>query len=226
MFRRKLGLGLTTISLIVLLSCSLPVVSSNLTNTLQRDAPILPSELKQKIAGAEAVVLLAGGRQKLAEEYGGATPNSYSLIRARYAAWVVKKTHLPLIISGGLIPDEAKSEAELIRDMLQKEFNLKEECYIEEQSRTTYENAKFTAKLLKESNIQKVVLVTHAWHMPRAKAAFEYFDVQVIPAPTAFYGRDISYQISDFLPSATALNFSGLAFHELFGHWWYKLRYY
>ena len=222
---RKFGLWLTTISLIVLLLCSLPVVSANLMNTLQRDEPILPSELQQTIVGADAVVLLAGGRRKQADEYGDDTVNSFSLIRARYAAWIVKQTHLQLIISGGRVFDEDRSESELIRDLLQKEFNLKEKCYIEEQSRTTYQNALFMAEFLKQSNIRRVVLVTHAWHMPRAKFAFEFFDIQVIPAPTAFYGRHMN-GIKKFLPSLNALKFSGLAFHEMFGHWWYKVRYY
>ncbi len=227
LFRRKLGLWLTTVSLIVLLLCSLPVVSANLVNTLQGDAPILPDELKQTVADAEVIVLLAGGRQKLAEEYGDDTVNQLSLVRARYAAWIVKQTHLPLIISGGrVLGDEVRSESELIRDLLQNEFNLSGECCIEEQSRTTYENALYTAELLKQKDIGSVVLVTHAWHMPRARAAFEHFDVRVIPAPTAFYGRHSTYGINGFLPSTNALMFSGMAFHEMFGHWWYKMRYY
>lgn len=223
---RKLGLWLATISLTGLLLCSLPAVSAGLVNTLQNDAPILADELEQRIAEAEAVVVLAGGRRVLAEEYGDDTINSFSLERSRYAAWIVRRTNLPLIISGGRVKGEARSEADLMRELLQQEFVGIEECHIEEQSRTTYENAKFTAEFLKENDIHKIVLVTHAWHMPRAKSAFRYFDIQVIPAPTTFYGRHLTYRINSFLPSANALKFSGLAFHEILGHWWYKRRYY
>ena len=147
---RKLGLWLATVSLTCLLLFSLPVVTTCLVNTLQKDAPILADELEQTLAEAEAVVLLAGGRRTLAEEYGDDTPNSFSLERARYAAWIVRQTGLPLVISG----------------------------------------------------------------------------VQVIPAPTVFYGRHSTYSIGEFLPSSYALRFSGLAFHEMFGHLWYKIRYY
>lgn len=226
-FWRKWGLWLAAISLFGLLLCSLPVVSASLVNTLQGDAPIPADELTQEIADAEAVVLLAGGRRVLADEYGDDTINSFSMERSRYAAWIIRQTGLPLIISGGRVYDEAlRSEADLIREFLQKEFIGIENCYIEEQSRTTYENAKFTAEFLKQNDIQKVALVTHAWHMPRAKTAFESFDVQVIPAPTVFYGRHLNYRINDFLPSANALRFSELAFHEILGYWWYKVRYY
>lgn len=223
---RKWGLWLATVSLVCLLLCSLPVVSTFLVNTLQKDAVILADELKQTIAEAEAVVLLAGGRRVLAEEYGDDTINSFSLERSRYAAWIVKQTGLPLVISGGRVGDEARSEADLILEFLQKESLVTEDCYTEEQSRTTYENAKFTAEFLKQKGIQKVALVTHAWHMPRAKSAFEHFDVQVTSAPTVFYSRNSAYSINEFLPSSKALRLSGLAFHELFGHWWYKIRYY
>jgi uncharacterized SAM-binding protein YcdF (DUF218 family) len=222
---RKLGLWLAAVSLISLLLCSLPVVSATLVNLLQTDAPLLADGLKQQVADADAVVLLAGGRRTLAEEYGDDTVGSFSLERSRYAAWIVKRTGLPLIISGGRVHNESRSEADLMREVLRKEFIVIVD-HIEEQSRTTYENAKFTAKFLKQNDIRKIALVTHALHMPRAKSAFEYFDIQVIPAPTAFYGRHLSYRANDFLPSVKALKFSGLAFHEIFGHWWYEIRYY
>lgn len=222
---RKLGLWLVAISLISLLLSSLPAVAAMLMNTLQTDAPISAAELKEKITDADAVVLLAGGRRTLAEEYGDDTVGSFSLERSRYAAWVVKRTGLPLIISGGRVRDEDRSEADLMRDVLRKEFIVIVD-HIEEQSRTTYENAKFTAKFLKQNNLRKIALITHAAHMPRAKAAFEYFDIEVIPAPTAFYGRHQGDGLRRFLPSAYALMITGMAFHEIFGQWWYQLRYY
>ena len=209
-----------------LLLCSLPAFSKSIFKILQVDAPIEPNELKQKVAGAEAVVLLAGGRRMLAEEYGDDTVNLLSLERARYAAWILKRTDLPLIISGGRVSNETRSEADLIRQLLQDEFNIEDECYIEEKSRTTYQNAKFTSEFLKKNNIQTVALITHAWHMQRAKFAFEHLGIQVIPAPTMFYGRHLSYHANGFLPSLSALKFSELAFHEILGQIWYRIRYY
>ncbi|WP_455219466.1 YdcF family protein [Kaarinaea lacus] len=222
---KKTGLWLAAISLISLLLCSLPVVSALLINTLQTDESISATKLKPKIEDADALVLLAGGRRVNAEEYGDDTLSLFSLERTRYAAWVVKRTGLPLIISGGRLHNEARSEADLMREVLQKEFIVIVD-HIEEHSRTTYENAKFTARFLKQNDLRKIALVTHAWHMPRAKAAFEHFDIEVIPAPTAFYGLLPGYRLEDFLPSASALRYSAIAFHEIFGHWWYELRYY
>lgn len=223
--RKAWGLWLIGISLLSLLLCSMPVVSRALLHTLQCDTPIVPHQLPHMTAGAEAVVLLGGGQRVQAEEFGDDTVSSASLERSRYAAWLVRRLNLPLIISGGRVSAEPRSEADLMRSLLQEEFTVAHDAHIEEQSRTTFENAQFTAEFLQQNNIQTIALVTHAWHMPRAKSAFEHFGIQVIPAPTAYYGgRTLS--IRHFLPSAQALHDCGLAFHEILGQWWYQLRYY
>ena len=66
-------------------------------------------------------------------------------------------------------------------------------------------------------------LVTHAWHMPRARLAFEHAGFQVIAAPTAF---TTGFQTTalDVLPDARALRDSALFFHELIGMLWYRVR--
>ena len=225
MIWKKLGLWVAFLSMLGVLLCSMPAVSAVIVNSLQSDPPIPPGDLKKTLAEADALVVLAGGRYTAAEEYGDDTVKSFTLERIRYAAWIVKRTGLPLIVSGGRVHDEAKSEGQLMREILQKEFIVIVD-HVEEKSRNTYENAKYTAQFLKQNDLRKIALVTHAWHMPRAKAAFEYFDIEVIPAPTAFYGKDASQQFSDYLPSTKALRQTGLAVHEIFGQWWYEIRYY
>ncbi|MGD1855746.1 MAG: YdcF family protein [Leptolyngbyaceae cyanobacterium] len=59
-------------------------------------------------------------------------------------------------------------------------------------SRTTAENAKFTAQVLMERDIKKIILVTDAPHMLRAYLTFQKVGFQVIPQTTPFpsdYGR-------------------------------------
>ncbi|KPJ97061.1 MAG: hypothetical protein AMJ55_00440, partial [Gammaproteobacteria bacterium SG8_15] len=199
MIWKKLGLWVASLSMLGVLLCSMPAVSAVIVNSLQSDPAIPPTDMKKTLAKADALVVLAGGRYTAAEEFGGDTVSSYTLERIRYAAWIVKRTGLPLILSGGRVHDEDKSEAQLMREILQKEFIVIVD-HVEEKSRTTYENAKNTAQFLKQNDLRKIALVTHAAHMPRAKAAFEYFEIEVIPAPTAFYGRDTTQQFSNFLP--------------------------
>ena len=222
---KKIGTFVAAFSLLALLLCSVPIVSASLVDLLQTDPPLLEKDLKKTLADVDALVMLAGGRRSEAEEFDGDTVSEFTLERVRYAAWLAKRTGLPLIVSGGLANDENISLAELVQDVLQKEFIVIVD-HIERDSRNTFENAKNTSRYLKVNKMRKIALVTHAWHMPRAKKAFEYFQIDVTPAPTAFYGRASKISGLNFLPSANALFYSSMAFHELLGAFWYELRYY
>jgi uncharacterized SAM-binding protein YcdF (DUF218 family) len=98
---------------------------------------------------------------------------------------------------------------------------------VEDQSQNTRENAERSAPMLARDGIQRVLLVTHAWHMPRAVDAFERAGVDVIPAPTAFVHREGGEGKSDYrdwLPSAGAFTVSYFALHEWLGQAWYQLK--
>ena len=71
---------------------------------------------------------------------------------------------------------------------------------IEDQSNTTQENALRSAEILKKDAIQSVYLVTHFWHMPRAKAVFEKQGLKVVDAPMGFYQKT-AFTPLDFYPS-------------------------
>jgi uncharacterized SAM-binding protein YcdF (DUF218 family) len=85
------------------------------------------------------------------------------------------------------------------------------------------ENARASRQILQKSNIKRIALITHAWHMPRAEAAFKAAGFEVIPAPTAYTTR---YQLDllAFTPSAGALNDSRIFMHEVIGIIWYRLK--
>ena len=148
-----------------------------------------------------------------------------SLQRLRYAAWLKRRTQLPLYISGGSTRREPKSEAELMQEVVQKEFNVQVDM-VETKSKTTYENAKFTAALLKQQGYHKILLVSSAFHMPRAVEAFHQFAIEVIAAPTAFTPSQNGLALMDILPQAYGIQQSYYALHEWFGILWYKVRYY
>ena len=97
--------------------------------------------------------------------------------------------------------------------------------WVEERSRDTAENASLSAAMLRAEGIGAVVLVTHAYHMPRARRAFEAAGLSVLPAPHDWAGvRPAGTFVRDLLPSAPALEASWLALHELTGMLWYRLR--
>jgi uncharacterized SAM-binding protein YcdF (DUF218 family) len=78
--------------------------------------------------------------------------------------------------------------------------------------------------LLKPAGVERIYLVTQAWHMPRARRAFENAGFAVIPAPTGYATR-FELTVLDFLPNVEALNDSSLFFHEILGIAWYYVRF-
>jgi uncharacterized SAM-binding protein YcdF (DUF218 family) len=68
----------------------------------------------------------------------------------------------------------------------------------------------------------KILLVTSAFHMPRAKKLFELEGLQVLPFPVDFKvsaARELS--IIDFLPSSGSLNLTETAIREFYGRLFY-----
>ncbi len=150
--------------------------------------------------------------------------NRLGLERLRYAAWLAKKTGLPVLTSGGIVRKGRVSEAELMSDIL-KEFGV-DVRWLEGKSHNTYENALFSSQLLKGVGIGEVLLVTHAWHMPRAAEAFEMAGMRVVPAPTGASGPAGAMDFMDWLPDASSLLMSYWALHEMLGRLWYHVHYY
>jgi uncharacterized SAM-binding protein YcdF (DUF218 family) len=175
-------------------------------------------------AAAEAIVVLGADRRR-AVEYGGDTIGGLGLERLRYAAWLHKKTGLPVLASGGSTRGEAVPEAELMRAVL-KEFGV-ETRWVEGGSGNTYENGLMSSRLLKGAGIGEVLLVTHAWHMPRAVEAFERAGLKVVPAPLGGMGPATDGdEWLDWVPRASSLQMNYLALHEMLGRLWYRYRYY
>ena len=109
-------------------------------------------------------------------------------------------------------------------DTLQQDYGIEADL-LESRSQNTAENALFSAEILRRKGIGRVYLVTHAWHMPRAKAAFERHGIVVIPAPTGFVSRGEGLILADWIPQSTALAGSSFAIHEWLGLVWYQLRF-
>jgi uncharacterized SAM-binding protein YcdF (DUF218 family) len=202
---------------------STPFIAGQLMVPLEIYPALSSDTLKEN--SAQAIVVLGSGVYESAPEYGGSDTVSRLLLeRIRYAAWLHRRSGLPIIASGGNPKERELSEARLMQQVLQQEFGVKV-LALEEQSRTTRENAENTKALLEQLNMEKIVLVTHAWHMPRAVEAFRRTGTEPLAAPTAFAGsRDPESDWRDWLPSTQALGNSYFALHEYVGRAWYAFR--
>jgi len=90
---------------------------------------------------------------------------------------------------------------------------------IENQSRNTVENARYSLALVEKSKPKaKILVITSAWHIPRAKVIFDKQAKQKIEYyPTNFSG-DTEFDLSDFIiPNASALGAWEMLFKEWIG---------
>jgi len=169
----------------------------------------------------QVIVVLGGGTYFNAVEYGGDTVNRYSLERIRYAAHLYQLTGKLILVTGGAPLGNATSEAEQMKSVLENEF-MTPVKWVEGTSNNTHENAYKSYEILKKDGITHIMLVTHAWHMPRAVKEFERAGFQVTPAPTAFTTRYRTDGLA-YLPTASALQQSRIFIHEVIGMLWYRL---
>nr|WP_299240188.1 YdcF family protein [uncultured Halomonas sp.] len=215
---RALGATLVILGLVSLLVLSLPWVSYWLRKGLEPYEPPARIALQE----AQAIVILGGGRDYATPEFGwGDAPNNATWRRLGYGAWLSRETGLPILVSGGRVNDEALAEATLMARALSQAFGL-ETRWLEERSRTTAENAEFSAALLNRDEIARILLVSQAWHLPRAIPEFERAGLEVIPAPTEFASRPPEGLIA-WIPRAYHLRQSTQALHESLGRIVYKI---
>jgi len=215
-----LGRGLVTVAFLLLVVLSTSAGSRWLIRPLE--AKSLPL-ISVKESQAQAIVILGGGRLYTApDDDGRDLPNAQTLLRIRRAAQIHRLTNLPILVSGGSPEIAAVSEADLMARSLQEDFRVPVK-WIEGSSDNTAQNAQRSAELLKAAGINRILLVTDAMHMPRAKNIFQSKGLTVTPAPTGFHAQS-PLMPHHFIPSAGALKDSHYAMHEWLGLLWYRLR--
>ncbi|MEM8660967.1 MAG: YdcF family protein [Pseudomonadota bacterium] len=128
-----------------------------------------------------------------------------------------------ILISGGGM-EEVRSEAEIMQDLLTLMGVPAAAIVLEDQSRNTYDNAVMSAAILREMGAKDVLLVTSAFHMRRAEAAFKAQGVEVITAPTDYQRLVGPSLMPGFLPSVGNLQQTTYAIHETLGYWIYRFR--
>ncbi len=203
----------------LLAAASLPVVADGLARRIEN----VPA-LRQIPESAQAIVVLAAGRYRRAPEYGDRdTVGADTLVRLRYAAYLYRRRPLPILVSGGA-PFGGPPAARLMRHVLVHAFHVPVR-FLEERSKTTAQNARFSARILRRAHIRRILLVTQAWHMRRAAALFRAHGLIVTPAPTDFTvpGRRDGGVLAE-LPSAHALAVTALVTHEEIGWLWMRTR--
>ena len=216
--RPHLAMSLILFSTTALYAFSTPWIGGLLQKSLETSTPVSLDAL----GAADAIVVIGAGRRKAASEYGGDTLNGTSLERLRYAAYLHRASGLPVLVSGGKPDGGTLGEGSIMAHILQSEYGFSPH-WVEDASLTTWDNARLSAPLLKNAGVQRILLVTHAWHLRRAAPLFQSRGLSVIPAGTRFSSTRMD-SIFDLVPTPSGLRDSTYALHEWLGILWYKLR--
>ncbi|MCX7077836.1 MAG: YdcF family protein [Pseudomonas sp.] len=203
---------------------SLPIVVEWSAHALERVPPLDRSEWATLAERADAIVVLGSGRERGDPAWGSDQPTGVGLERQRYAARLAKASGLPVLTSGGLHYGTPPTEAALMAESLRDDFAVTV-SWQEGRSRTTWENAQFTAEVLQPLGIKRVVVVTQAAHMPRSVWSFERAGFTVVAAPVGFLGGDNARPLGGWMPEFKSIWQSGQLLNEAVGQVGYSLFY-
>ncbi len=186
--------------------------------------PATPLNTLNSGGGDAILVFLAGIREKNPELDGKDSLSNLSLERIDFALTLHRQTGLPVILSGGRLKYGTETLADLGREWLHRQAGVTPVA-LDNTSRDTWENAANSAQLLREIGLKRPLLVTHAYHMPRALFSTKAAGIDAVPAPFAFTHntQTSDFDASDWVPSAHNLSYSYLVLHEMVGLLWYRL---
>jgi uncharacterized SAM-binding protein YcdF (DUF218 family) len=106
--------------------------------------------------------------------------------------------------------------------MLEQEGVPPVNIWTEERSRSTFENAVYGARILREHGVRQIALVVEADSMLRAEKCFRKQGIGVTPAPCL--DRETQFEAADLLPGWKATYRAEILLHEGLGLIWYWLR--
>ena len=179
--------------------------------------PLESRHRRPDVIEGDVIVVLGGG----AYNSGYLKASSYKRLITGFL--LHRKTGKPIILSGGAsigtIP-----EANVMKELL-SEFGVEDrDIYTDLSSRDTRGNALQVRKICEKVGCRKPILVTSAFHMPRAVMVFKEAGLEVIPYPTdfKFEGR---YNLYSLFPKYSVFYDSSIAIREYIGLLFYRFFY-
>jgi uncharacterized SAM-binding protein YcdF (DUF218 family) len=215
---RRFGRRLTWTSLIALILFGMPVVSYSMLLALETGLPLVPPADHPP----QAIIVLGGEVIRAHQERLGIRPGLLTLDRLRTGAALHRRTGLPILVTGGTTQPDTPAVGLVMAQSLEDDFQTPAR-WVESKSADTWENARFSADILRAEGITSVYIVTHAWHMRRAVLAFQGTGLTVTAAPTSL-DDPLGPNLSDFLPRAAGWQTGYFAIHEWIGYAWYTRR--
>jgi uncharacterized SAM-binding protein YcdF (DUF218 family) len=207
---------------ILLAACCTPLAAYLALGSLEWH---YPSD-DRRLASSPVIVVLGGGMWPADSLRHKAELSPDTLYRCLHAAELYHQgPRCPVLVSGGKVraKEPGPPVADVMRQLLSQLGVPAADIWVEETSRSTYENATECRKQLAVRKIDHVTLVTSAVHMVRAARCFRRQGLTVVPAPCYHRATRLPSGIDPLLPSADAARGVQDAYHEWIGLLWYWL---
>ena len=214
---------ITFFGLLVLFFCSLPVISNNLIAYLEKDYTLQDAS---SINETDAIVVLSGmvtaikTGETFKYEFGDGVDRVLSGMD------LLNNNKAPLLIfTRGKLPWQlGLPEGEYLKEFAIKYGISEEKILLTDNVQNTDEEAKSVKRLL-NTNDAEIILVTSAFHMPRAKKVFEAANIGIIPFAVDFNRSTKKTTLMDFIPNAQSLSVTSFFVREMIGRLYYSLKY-
>ena len=216
---KKIGL----LGIFILLFCSIPIVSDKLIAYLESDYKL---NQVSEVQDADAIVVLSGmvkvikNKNNLDYEWG----ESVDRIFAGIELFKENKSQTLILTRGKLPWSVGIPEGEYLREVAIKFGVPEKNILLTENVENTDQEAKAIKKLF-SINSPKVILVTSAFHMPRALTVFEAAGINIVAFPVDFQSSESKITFMSFIPSSSALSGTSFFVREMIGRVYYNLKY-
>ncbi len=222
-FLKKRGFSL--LLLIVFYMVSTPIVSDYVFRKTEHHAV---KKRVESIQSADAVVVLSGMLTNIQAE--GSSADEWSdPDRFFDGIKLYQANKAPILIfTKGQLPwsQSQLSEGDILKSFATQLGVPESKILLTDIVKNTREEAQEVKKLLSTKNPDRksqIILVTSAFHMPRAKLLFEKEGIEVTAYPVDFKVSTDVMTVMDFLPSAGALYLVDIAVREWLGLMYYKI---
>jgi uncharacterized SAM-binding protein YcdF (DUF218 family) len=185
--RARFGRALALAAILVLVAGATLPLRGLMIGPLENRFPQPPPDLRPPYG----IIVLGGAIDDVASAVRGQTVCDEGCERILEAVILAKRyPQARVVYTGGtasLIPGATSTEALRAREFMAQMGVAPERIIIEDKSRNTDENARFTAAIVHPVPSQRWIIVTSAFHMPRAMGVFEKAGFQPIAYPVSFY---------------------------------------
>jgi uncharacterized SAM-binding protein YcdF (DUF218 family) len=173
----------------------------------------------------DVIVVLGGGMRDEAEDLSGkGVPKGDSLERLVTAARLEKRLKIPVIVSGGAVFKDSRPEAPVMKRILVELGVPANRIMVEEKSRDTIENAKYSKEICGRQGYKKIILLTSSYHLKRSEKAFRNNGLPVTPYPANIKAHGpVRYGFIGYLPAASSLMDTSVYLKEYLGMLFYAV---